>query len=51
MPIVQLEYAILGFYGAHPDQNLWTFDDLHQGSQIFHFKCDLKTVVFHLKNS
>ena len=33
-----------GFYGVHPDQNLWTFDNLHQGSQIFHFKCYLKTV-------
>ena len=38
------------FYGDHPNHNFWTFDYLHQGSEIFHFKCDLKTVVFHCKN-
>ena len=40
-----------GFCGVHPDHNLWQFDYLHQGSQIFHFRCDLKTVLFNWKNS
>ena len=31
--------------------NLWQFVYVHQGYQIFHFNCDLKTVLFHWKNS
>ena len=41
----------MGFYGVHPDHNLRPFDYLQQGSQIFYFKCYLKSLEFHLKNS
>ena len=34
-----------GFHRVHPDHNLWKFVYLHQGSQIFYFKCDLKEHV------
>ena len=45
-PLHHKKVQFLGNSEVHSDQNLGTFDYLHQGSKIFHFKFHLNTLLF-----